>query len=220
MAHWTDTEIVCRVPVNLYNKCMKVINDITVVVMKGNATSSFTSTSDTTPNANPQPTPPGPSPSPSPTPSPTLNPTPAPTLSPVVSPTPSQAPPGGGGSPSSPSPSTPKPVLNSVVNASDSDKEPSNTQSQVSVTLRGLNFGSAAGAATFTPSFTACGTAGFSAGTATFTSLYVYNGTPYVAYSAGDDGYKGKVKRLKPDGSGWEAACGDAYVSISVESGM
>lgn len=46
------------------------------------------------------------------------------------------------------------------------------------------------------------GSAGFSVGTAQFTSLYVYNGTPYIAFQDGGNANKATV--MKYNGSGWE----------------
>ncbi|MFC5469010.1 S-layer homology domain-containing protein [Cohnella suwonensis] len=46
------------------------------------------------------------------------------------------------------------------------------------------------------------GNAGFSAGQADFTSLYVYDGTPYVAYR--DYGNSNKATVMKKNGSSWE----------------
>jgi len=53
------------------------------------------------------------------------------------------------------------------------------------------------------PSWKNVGTAaGFSAGSAYYTSLYVSNGTPYVAYSDGANGYKATV--MMYNGTSWE----------------
>jgi hypothetical protein len=49
------------------------------------------------------------------------------------------------------------------------------------------------------------GSAGFSAGQAYYTSLYVYEGTPYIAYEDGDNSYKATVMKYTGAGeTGWE----------------
>ncbi len=83
----------------------------------------------------------------------------------------------------------------------------------------GINFASAA-----TVAWKTVGSAGFSAGQAAFTSLYVYNGTPYVAYD--DWGNSNKATVMKYNGSAWETvgsagfSAGEANdTSLSVHNG-
>ena len=73
-------------------------------------------------------------------------------------------------------------------------------------------------------SWQSVGTAGFSAGLADFTSLAVYNGTPYVAYVDGANG--GKATVMKFDGTNWVTvgtagfSAGQAsYTSLAVYNG-
>jgi len=70
------------------------------------------------------------------------------------------------------------------------------------------------------------GTAGFSAGTASYTSLAIYNGTPYVAYQDYENADKATVMKLNTAGTGWETvgtagfSTGTAYyTSLAIYNG-
>src|ERR1043165_283968 len=70
------------------------------------------------------------------------------------------------------------------------------------------------------------GAAGFSAGSAYYTSLAMANGTPYVAYRDGGNGYKATVMKFDALSGNWVAvgaagfsATDVGYISLALDNG-
>lgn len=136
-AAWTDTKIVCQVPIGSPIKAFQARETVNIIVVHSDSeagSSPLQITADPTPNPTPLTLPPSPSPSPSITATP--SPTPTETASPSPTPSPSTPSGGGGGGGGTTSPAI-------------TDFSPASGYAGDTVTVNGNNFGSTKGTVKF-----------------------------------------------------------------------